>query len=135
MSDYATHFPPQTYSSSFYINSLAEGDKTTLVIDSDDEDDNPSEMQVKNSPLLDCFISTFLSGDKKAAKKPEIKQTIDINKKEFIIHTIREAKIVRIDEVDEEKRYLKKRKCNENTFNEKLENAGEPLVEIKVYIN
>lgn len=61
MSDYPTNFPPQTYSSSFYINALAEGDKSVLVSDTDEEDDSKNEIKVKNSPLLDCFISTMKS--------------------------------------------------------------------------
>ncbi|XP_057652786.1 inositol-trisphosphate 3-kinase homolog isoform X2 [Diorhabda carinulata] len=80
MSDYPTNFPPQTYSSSFYINALTEGDKRVLVSESDEEDDSKSEIKVKNSPILDCFISTFLSGDKKTQKKQENNQTVDINK-------------------------------------------------------
>ncbi|XP_057652785.1 leucine-rich repeat neuronal protein 2 isoform X1 [Diorhabda carinulata] len=81
MSDYPTNFPPQTYSSSFYINALTEGDKRVLVSESDEEDDSKSEIKVKNSPILDCFISTmkncaflllvaFLSSNEASTTKP-----------------------------------------------------------------
>ncbi|CAG9862384.1 unnamed protein product [Phyllotreta striolata] len=70
MSDHSTNFPPRTYSSSFYINALSEGDKAILVSASDDETRDEDKKEEKNSPIVDCFIATFLSSDRKCRKKP-----------------------------------------------------------------
>ncbi|XP_074031719.1 inositol-trisphosphate 3-kinase-like protein isoform X2 [Leptinotarsa decemlineata] len=59
MSDSTTNFPPQTYSSSFYINALAEDEKTSLVSNVD----VPNDVESRNTPILDCFISTASDKD------------------------------------------------------------------------
>ncbi|XP_018575140.1 inositol-trisphosphate 3-kinase homolog isoform X2 [Anoplophora glabripennis] len=53
MSDYTTNFPPQTYSSSFYINSLVDGEKSSIFVKTNNADRDGT----KGPPLLDCFIS------------------------------------------------------------------------------
>ncbi|EFA10444.2 hypothetical protein TcasGA2_TC012690 [Tribolium castaneum] len=50
MAEIATNFPPQTYSSSFFLNSLT-----------DDEKNSSEAAKQDNAPLLDCLITVGLS--------------------------------------------------------------------------
>jgi hypothetical protein len=53
MAEIATNFPPQTYSSSFFLNSLTDGEKSAVG-----DGNDAATKRTDNAPLLDCFIST-----------------------------------------------------------------------------
>nr|CAH7764358.1 unnamed protein product [Callosobruchus chinensis] len=59
MSDNSTNFPPQTYSSSFCLNALAEDDKSALC--GAKSNNQKVEKSAENGPIFDCFISTVSS--------------------------------------------------------------------------
>ncbi|CAH1953835.1 unnamed protein product [Acanthoscelides obtectus] len=56
MSDNSTNFPPQTYSSSFCLNALAEDEKSAL--NAAKCSNQKVEDGAENAPIFDCFIST-----------------------------------------------------------------------------
>jgi hypothetical protein len=54
MAEIATNFPPQTYSSSFFLNSLTDEEKSAVG-----DGNEAATKRTDNAPLLDCFISTM----------------------------------------------------------------------------
>ncbi|GJQ80992.1 hypothetical protein Trydic_g23421 [Trypoxylus dichotomus] len=65
MSDVPTNFPPQTYSSSFFLNNLAEDDKRGGSLR---RKLHLSKEKAESSTLFDCFIKSLLAGPQTRGK-------------------------------------------------------------------